>query len=164
MPNSSTNPQAPGTSHPAHRSVRKFEPPDAKAVEDILRQSPQAAEWSLKSLEQLQQRGEIAWVVEIPTRIAGFLVARAVVDQAEILNLCVHPTTRRTGNATTLVQTAIAAFQRMQVKTVFLEVRQSNASAISFYQKLGFVPNGRRPSYYQNPTEDAVLMMRELSA
>jgi ribosomal-protein-alanine N-acetyltransferase len=147
-----------------YRVVRKFEPHDANSVDEILGQSPQAAEWSLKSIEQLHRRGEIAWVVEIASRIEGFLAARAVVDEAEILNLCVDPAKRRTGNATALVETALAEFQQMRVKAVFLEVRQSNGSAISFYEKLGFVSIGRRPAYYKNPTEDAVLMMRELTA
>jgi [ribosomal protein S18]-alanine N-acetyltransferase len=154
------NPQNPD----ANRAVRTFQPSDAQQVDTLLRQSPQAAEWSLKSIEQLVQRGEIAWVVEKAGRIEGFLVARAVVDQAEILNLCVDPAKRRAENATELVQTAVIELRRMLVKAIFLEVRQSNSSAISFYEQLGFVANGRRPAYYRNPTEDAVLMKRALTA
>jgi ribosomal-protein-alanine N-acetyltransferase len=166
MPDSSTNPQNLGTSRPSARSARKFESHYAPAVAAILRQSPEAAEWSLKSIEQLEQRGEIAWVVESQDDndgdVAGFLVARAVAGEAEILNLCVAPSKRRTGNATSLLDAAVAELLRLHVKTIFLEVRESNQPAISFYEKHGFALNGRRPAYYQNPTEDAVLMMREL--
>jgi len=49
------------------------------------------------------------------------------------------------------------------VQAVFLEVRESNLPAISFYEKHRFIKNGRRPAYYQHPTEAAVLMMRELT-
>jgi ribosomal-protein-alanine acetyltransferase len=167
MPDSSTNPQNLGPSQPAAHITRKFEPHHAPAVAAILRQSPEAAEWSRKSIEQLEQRGEIAWVVETPGdsagHVAGFLVARAVAGEAEILNLCVDPSKRRTGHAASLLDTAVAELLRLHVKTIFLEVRESNQAAISFYQRHGFLRTGSRPAYYQNPTEDAVLMMRELT-
>jgi ribosomal-protein-alanine N-acetyltransferase len=143
--------------------VRKFEPRDAHPVDMILRQCPEAAAWSLKSIEQLQQRGEIAWVIEIERGIAGFLVARVVLNEAEILNLAVDPSRRRMGLAAALLDAVSMEFQRQRVVTIFLEVRKSNQPAISFYEKHGFALNGRRPAYYQNPTEDAVLMTRGLT-
>jgi|SRR5271154_765995 [ribosomal protein S18]-alanine N-acetyltransferase len=143
--------------------VRKFEPRDAPAVAEILRGSPEAAEWSLKSIEQLDQRGELGWVVENDGGIAGFLVARAIADEAEVLNLCIDPAKRRTGNATALVRVALAQLPRLGAKVLFLEVRETNLPAISFYEKHGFVRGGYRPAYYQNPTEAAVLMRRELT-
>ena len=167
MPDSSTNPPNLGRSQPTAHIARKFEPHHAPAVAAILRQSPEAAEWSRKSIEQLEQRGEVAWVVETQGdndgEVAGFLVARAFAGEAEILNLCVAPSKRRTGNATSLLHTAVAELLRLHVKTIFLEVRESNQPAISFYQRHGFLRTGSRPAYYQNPTEDAVLMMRELT-
>jgi hypothetical protein len=62
--------------------VRRFEPQDALAVEGILRKSPEAAAWSLKSIEQLSQRGELAWVIETDGAVHGFLVSRTVVGSA----------------------------------------------------------------------------------
>jgi [ribosomal protein S18]-alanine N-acetyltransferase len=143
--------------------VRKFESRDAQAVEEILRKSPEAAAWSRKSLEQLNGRGELAWVIEIAGEVVGFLVARAVVAEAEILNLSIDPERRRAGNATALLQEGITEFRRLHVRKIFLEVRESNLSAISFYERNAFVRNGLRPAYYQSPPETAVLMMRELT-
>jgi ribosomal-protein-alanine N-acetyltransferase len=142
--------------------VRKFQPPDARAVEEILRKSPEAAPWPAGSLEKLSQRGEAAWVIETHGVIAGFLVARAVAEEAEILNLSIDPAKRRAGNASALLQKAILDFLRLRVAKLFLEVRESNAAAIAFYAKHGFLQTGRRPNYYRNPDEAAVLMMREL--
>lgn len=48
------------------------------------------------------------------------------------------------------------------VKTLCLEVRVSNASAIALYQKLGFTEVGRRPRYYFHPTEDALIFKKKL--
>jgi ribosomal-protein-alanine acetyltransferase len=143
--------------------VLKFEPRHARGVAAILGKSLEAAEWSLKSIEQLEQRGEVAWVVENQGHVAGFLVARAVAEEAEVLNLCVDPEKRRTGHAAALLNTAVDALRQLHVQAIFLEVRLSNQPAISFYEQHGFLRNGRRPAYYQNPTEDAVLMMRKLT-
>ena len=143
--------------------VRKFDPRDATAVAEILRGSPEAAEWSVKSIEQLGQRGELGWVVENDGGVTGFLVARAIEDEAEVLNLCIDPAKRRIGNATALLLAVLTQLPRLGARVLFLEVRESNLPAISFYEKHGFVRHGYRPGYYQNPTEAAVLMRRELT-
>jgi len=47
------------------------------------------------------------------------------------------------------------------VRAQTLEVRESNAKAISLYQKCGFVIKGRRPLYYTDTREDALIMWAE---
>ena len=144
-------------------SIRRFDAGDAAAVGEILASSPQAAAWTVKSLEQLNKRGELGWVIEDANKIAGFLVVRAVVAEAEILNLCIAPEKRRSGLAEALLNTAVAELRRTRVDRLFLEVRESNTPAISFYEKHQFRETGRRPGYYRNPDEAAVLMMKELT-
>jgi len=48
--------------------------------------------------------------------------------------------------------------RRQGVREVMLEVREGNHSAQGFYRFLGFREEGRRPGYYADPAEDAVLM------
>jgi len=117
----------------------------------------------VKSIEQLDRRGELGWVVENDGGVTGFLVARAIADQAEVLNLCIDPAKRRIGIATALLRAALTQLPRLGAKILFLEVRETNLPAISFYEKHGFIKDGYRPGYYQNPTEAAVLMRRELT-
>ncbi len=143
--------------------IRRFEASDAGAVGEILASSPQAAAWTVKSLEQLNKRGELGWVIEEKKKVVGFLVARAIVAEAEILNLCVAPEKRRSGLAEALLNTAVAELRRTRVDRLFLEVRESNTPAISFYEKHQFRETGRRPGYYRDPDEAAVLMMKELT-
>jgi [ribosomal protein S18]-alanine N-acetyltransferase len=143
--------------------IRRFEASDAGAVGEILASSPQAAAWTVKSLEQLNKRGELGWVIEEKNKVVGFLVARAIVAEAEILNLCIAPEKRRSGLAEALLNTAVAELRRTRVDRLFLEVRESNTPAISFYEKHQFRETGRRPGYYRNPDEAAVLMMKELT-
>jgi ribosomal-protein-alanine N-acetyltransferase len=145
------------------KSIRHFDASDAASVGEILASSPEAAAWSVKSLEQLNKRGELGWVIEDDSKISGFLVVRAVVAEAEILNLCVAPHKRRAGLAEALLTEAIAELRRTRVDRLFLEVRESNSPAISFYEKHAFVKTGRRPGYYRSPDEAAVLMMKELT-
>jgi len=143
--------------------IRRFEASDAGAVGEILASSPQAAAWTVKSLEQLNKRGELGWVIEEKKKVVGFLVARAIVAEAEILNLCVAPEKRRSGLAEALLNTAVAELRRTRVDRLFLEVRESNTPAISFYEKHKFRQTGRRAGYYRDPDEAAVLMMKELT-
>ena len=49
-----------------------------------------------------------------------------------------------------------------KMESLTLEVRASNEPAIKLYTKLGFEIIGRRPRYYVNPQEDALIMRKEL--
>jgi [ribosomal protein S18]-alanine N-acetyltransferase len=147
----------------AKKPIRRFDARDAEAVGKILSESPEAAAWTVKSLEQLNKRGELGWVIEEKKKVVGFLVVRDVVAEAELLNLCVAPARRRTGLAEALLTEALAELRRNRIDRLFLEVRESNVPAISFYEKHGFGKTGRRPGYYRDPDEAAVLMMKELT-
>ena len=83
---------------------------------------------------------------------------RNAADESEILNLAVEPESRRQGIASVLLAAALAASRAAGAKSVYLEVRESNAGAIAFYGRNGFEPTGRRAHYYQDPPEAAVVM------
>jgi ribosomal-protein-alanine N-acetyltransferase len=89
--------------------------------------------------------------------LQGFLVARHVAAEWELENIVVAPTARRKGLGQQLLDALLAAARESGSSSVFLEVRESNASARSFYEEAGFKQTGRRKSYYANPTEDAVV-------
>lgn len=90
--------------------------------------------------------------------IIGFLNGSFVLDEAELLNIAVSGKFRRMGAAGSLMERFFEELENLSVKTVFLEVRESNSGAISLYKKYGFEQNGMRKNYYRNPTENAVLM------
>jgi [ribosomal protein S18]-alanine N-acetyltransferase len=75
----------------------------------------------------------------------------------ELENIAIAPQERRKGLGKYLLEALLAAARRSNSVGVFLEVRESNTAARSFYQKAGFEQTGRRRSYYANPVEDAVL-------
>jgi ribosomal-protein-alanine acetyltransferase len=144
--------------------IRPFHPSDIDAATQILLQSPGAVPWSRTAYEKLLgQAGALAFVCELGRAIVGFIIARQAADEAEILNLAVTPQSRRTGHGSALLLAALQEFQQQNVTRVFLEVRDSNATAIAFYRKHGFVPTSRRKAYYSGPKEDALLMRKKLT-
>jgi ribosomal-protein-alanine N-acetyltransferase len=94
--------------------------------------------------------------------IGGYVVTWIVVDQADISNLAVAPDRRRRGLGRRLLEAAIAGVQGAGARTVFLEVRESNAAALHLYDSRGFAMIGRRRRYYRNPIEDALVLRLDL--
>jgi [ribosomal protein S18]-alanine N-acetyltransferase len=130
--------------------VRPGEVADLAAIGEIQGQSGSAAQW--------EPREYLAYTLRVAERggaVAGFLVARATApDEWEILNVAVAPEHRRRGVAAAL----ILGLRGEAPGDYFLEVRESNSGARALYEKLGFRAAGKRPGYYENPPEDAVVM------
>jgi [ribosomal protein S18]-alanine N-acetyltransferase len=145
--------------------VRALTPQDLGPVQILMAQCPEAAQWSVQALQGLFTASDRAWVAECDrsNTICGFLCARIVSDQAEILNLGVSPECRRAGHASALLREALSEFRRFNMSSIFLEVRESNIAAIRFYERCGFANNGVRPGYYRNPNEAAILMMKKFT-
>ncbi len=116
---------------------------DLSWISEILRESPEAAQW-------LPEKDP--FIVREPY---GFLVYRQVAaDEHEILNLAVAASARRQGIARQLLRRVLSIGGSW-----FLEVRESNLSARNTYQSAGFQEAGRRPKYYYNPVENAVVLV-----
>lgn len=130
---------------------------------EILRQSPEAVFWPEASVKDvLQWKGSLGIVSEAAGKVVGFLIGRQTIEEAEVLNLAVAPGNRRKGEGSALLQAAVEAFRRGGVNRVYLEVRESNASGIAFYEKHGFCKAGRREGYYRDPNEAAIVMEKRL--
>ena len=95
-------------------------------------------------------------------RVLGYIGTRILLDQCDITNIAVHPDARRGGIATLLLEELERTVRPMGVEVLYLEVREGNTPARSFYEKSSFVPVGRRKNYYSLPTEDAILMTKTL--
>jgi [ribosomal protein S18]-alanine N-acetyltransferase len=146
-------------------TIRAFRPGDAAAVKRILKESPQAADWTEASLRESAGWRGIVWLVsERNGIITGFIIGRQVAEEAEILNLAVSPAKRGEGVGRGLLKSAIDEFRARGASRVFLEVRESNEAGIGFYEKRGFAKTGRRAGYFRAPDEAAVLMEMNLTA
>jgi ribosomal-protein-alanine N-acetyltransferase len=97
-------------------------------------------------------------VAEVNDALVGYVLGSRAADQAEVLNLAVASAHQRRGIATRLWGTLSGLLVRAGVRDVFLEVRESNRSALDFYDVLGFRTVGSRPRYYRHPPEDALVL------
>ena len=125
-----------------------------------------AADWSAADYERVA-RGEFPErfclvAEEPPGRLAGLLLASVSPPHGEILNLVVAAGLLRKGIGTALVEAALRRMTQAGAERVWLEVRASNAAALAFYGRLGFLETGRRTNYYQSPQEDALLLESSL--
>jgi [ribosomal protein S18]-alanine N-acetyltransferase len=93
---------------------------------------------------------------------AGFLVASLLPPEAELETIAVAAEGQRRGVGVLLLNALTKELRAEKVSKLILEVRASNVPALGFYAVFGFRESGRRPRYYADPEEDAVLMERDL--
>jgi len=101
------------------------------------------------------------WVVESDGRIAAMLVLWLIVDEAHIATIATQAEFRRQGVGQLLLAHALKSARDEGALSAFLEVRESNIPARQMYLRNGFVEQGRRPRYYKDNNEDAILMKLE---
>lgn len=144
--------------------IRPARPTDVAGIADIERRCF-SDPWSEKSVaDAVSGRGVTVFVAEWPPaggpELAGYVVASVAGGAGEILNLAVDLPHRHKGIAGGLLDDALAHLDRIGVTEVFLEVRESNTSALSLYAARAFRPVGMRRAYYRNPKEDALVLRR----
>jgi ribosomal-protein-alanine N-acetyltransferase len=123
---------------------------DLALIAQIQAASPEASQWDVPEYLKYE-----LLVALCDGRVAGFAVARRLAEsEAELLNLAVDPAFRRRGIGRRLVAEVTSNLRG----TLWLEVRESNVTARKFYKSLGFCEAGRRPSYYPDSAEGAIVM------
>jgi len=118
--------------------------------------------WSAAELASLLDTAQV-FLLAAPD---GFLIARVIADEAEILTLAVAPDARRQGIAHGLVAGFLVEAARRGAQTAFLEVAADNAAARGLYARAGFAEAGRRRAYYATPEGlklDALVLKRPLA-
>ena len=109
-------------------------------------------------------RGELTnklalWLVALEDgEVVGYVGSQTVLQEADMMNIAVADSHRRRGIAKMLVEELIRQLDAYQLT---LEVRASNAPAISLYEALGFQQVGLRKNYYRKPKEDALILRKE---
>jgi ribosomal-protein-alanine N-acetyltransferase len=142
--------------------VRHALPLDLAAVEVIERASF-GDPWSLQSFRQSLSRTFVRInVAEIDGEVAGYSVLWMAGEECELANLAVDPARRGAGLGALLLDAALQEAHAEGSLAMFLEVRASNEGARRMYAHRGFHEVGRRKEYYKNPTEDALVLRRDL--
>ena len=94
-------------------------------------------------------------------RVVAFCLCWVIFDELHINTVAVAVSDRRQGLASTLLRQVIAEAVVAGASKATLEVRASNAAALALYERLGFHVAARRPAYYTNPEEDALILWRD---
>lgn len=98
--------------------------------------------------------------IPLPDRLLAIGCLWAILEEAHITILAVHPDYQRQGLGQAMLIALLMAAQQRALERATLEVRASNQSALSLYQKFGFELAGRRRLYYQDTGEDALILWR----
>lgn len=119
--------------------------------------------WSLRAFTDTVEKSNFRYfVAEEAGEILGYCGFLFVLDEAEIPNVCVKSSARKQGVGKRMMQALIEEAEKLGVVVLFLEVRESNTAARKLYESLGFVENGIRKNFYEQPVEHAVLMSKTL--
>ena len=110
---------------------------------------------------ELENKNSKYLVAKIDNNIVGFAGIIPIIDEADISNIVVHKNFRNRKIGSCLLEGLINLSTNLNLKTINLEVRESNIPAIKLYEKYGFEICGLRKKYYNN-TENAFLMKKTL--
>lgn len=143
--------------------IRKMKASDVTAIAELEKRCF-SDPWSADSIASELVNPLSYWLVaEVDGQVAGYVGSQSVLDAADMMNIAVSPEYRRRGVAKALVNELTAYLSKNNVIALLLEVRVSNEPAITLYEKMGFQQVGRRPNYYRNPREDALILRKGLS-
>ena len=138
--------------------LTKMLPRHIDGVCELLKACFGESAWSRESVEaQLDKPVSYCAVALDEDMVVGYIAFEKIVDEGSIVELAVLPEYRRKGIGRKLIELMLTSVDGMF--TVCLEVRVSNEAAISLYKAMGFKPVSVRRGYYDDPREDAEIMI-----
>lgn len=140
--------------------IRKIKSNDAEYLGALAREMF-TMPWSTKAFMELtEDKNSIFLVAEKAGEIIGGCGLTHILDEGDIHNVMVTPAYRGQGIATQMLEKLLEEGRKQGISEFTLEVRVSNEPAIRVYEKLGFVSEGIRPKFYEQPVEDALIMWK----
>lgn len=122
--------------------------------------------WQESTFEGLLDREgvELMVMTDAAEGVIGYAVLWVILDQGELANLALTTSRRGAGLGSHLLRHVLARARERGVGKLFLEVRASNQRAIDLYRSFGFEDVGIRRNYYDQPREDARVMLTTFEA
>lgn len=151
---------APGVeSHMTGLAIRAAKEGDILSVGLIERESF-ADPWGSREFTSALESPHTIFLVAVDADgiVSGYVIALAVHDEAEILNLAVRHVDRGKGVGAGLLDAALGQAIARGAASIYLEVRESNEAARRLYTSRGFDEVSRRVKYYHSPVEDALVL------
>ncbi|WGZ95643.1 MAG: ribosomal protein S18-alanine N-acetyltransferase [Candidatus Thiothrix putei] len=154
---------------PSHHTETDFLPLRPMTLDDLgrvmtLENRAYPFPWTPAIFSDCLKHGYSGWIYEQDSELLGYAMLMFVLDEMHLLNICIAPELQGQGFGSRLLKTLERVARAANAETCFLEVRQSNFSAIRLYVNAGFNEVGVRKGYY--PTEfgreDALVMAKTL--
>ena len=116
--------------------------------------------WNYSILkDELSNANSYYLVAKLDNEILGFAGIKYVLNDADIMNIVVKKSKRKSGIGSLLLKNIIELCKKLNISTLFLEVNEENIPAISLYKKFGFEKIGFRKNYYKE--NNAIVMKKE---
>ena len=114
--------------------------------------------WSVEGLKEMFHTEGYCSFLAKEEEVIGYVGMKMVLDEADV---AVLPSHRKKGIARKLLKQLLEEAKKQNLHRIYLEVRASNIAAVTLYEHAGFKEVGQRKNYYDNPREDAILMLWE---
>ena len=143
-------------------SLRPMTPSDVPEVARI-ETTAFSTPWSEETFRSLLERAGVElWVAEWGDQLAAYAILWTVLDEGELANIAVRSDLRGRGIGSGLLSRMLEVAEDSGVRSLYLEVRESNALAREMYARRGFHEIGVRKAYYEGPREDARVLKKSL--
>lgn len=142
--------------------IKKSTEEDFARLAEISRSS-MTSSWNEKNFEDAFSNSSCEiFTAFIDGETAGYAVIYFAADESELPSIAVDEKYRCHSIGTSLLNAAVTSAKSHGAQKMFLEVRASNEAAHGLYEKKGFLTIGTRKHFYDNPTEDADVMMLDI--
>ena len=129
-------------------------------IENVSFTSP----WSINAFKaEIKNPSCHLWGLTTGKVLLGYICFWMFDSEIQVINVAVHPKNRRQSLGYYILTKTIEASLSKGIRHIWLEVRPSNLPARKLYEKLGFKKVGRRPRYYTDTNEDAIVMSLALT-
>lgn len=125
-----------------------------------IEQTAHSHPWAQSMIHDIESRGACHYVLLEEEQLIGYFYAQNIVGEVTLLNIAIDPQQQGKGFGRKLMEYFLTQCQESKADSVWLEVRESNKSAFTLYESLGFNEVDRRVNYYpcSNGKEDAIIM------
>ena len=148
------------TSSLSLRSLTPSDVPEVARIETRAFSTP----WSEETFNSLLKRSGVElWVAEWGDELAAYAILWKVLDEGELANIAVRGDLRGRGIGSGLLSRMLEVAEDSGVRSLYLEVRESNGLAREMYARRGFHEIGVRKGYYEGPREDARVLKKSLA-
>ena len=145
-------------------SLRPMTPSDVPEVARI-ETAAFSTPWSEETFRSLVGRSGVEfWVAEWGDQLAAYAILWKVLDEGELANIAVRRDLQGRGIGSGLLSRMLEVAEDAGVRSLYLEVRESNGLAREMYARRGFEEIGVRKGYYEGPSEDARVLKKSLKA